>query len=54
MYVQLLNAIVKVTNCEDSGNRMKTYTKVSHLIVLFRILLSKIKDRFLVFFKCTF
>lgn len=26
-YVQLLDATVKVTNCEDSGNKVKTYIK---------------------------
>ena len=35
-YIQLLDATVKVTNCEDSGNKVKTYIKVSHLIVLFK------------------
>lgn len=49
-YVQPLTVVIKVINCEDSGNRVKTHIKLSLLIVLFRILLSKIKDRFLVFF----
>lgn len=50
-YVQPLDVVIKVTNCEDSRNRAKTCIKVSLLLVLLRILLPQIRDRFPVFFK---